>query len=135
VKSIEIIIKKELKMKQLKVLLGLLVILLLGSSSLFAANKNLTKQNKGYTTFYYVESKKIFGFHGKIFYFQGNEKIYGVKNNITGDITNVYGDCSSVRGDMTGIYGDLTDIDGNLNNCGLTPEERAAGVNIDTLVI
>jgi hypothetical protein len=121
-------------MKKIKVFLVVLV-LVLGSSSLFAARKNLTKADKGYTTWYYVDGGKVYGYHGKIFFYRNGEKVYGVKNTITGDITNVWGDSTNVRGLMTGIYGDLTDIDGNVDTCELTAEERAAGVNISSLVI
>lgn len=51
------------------------------------------------------------------------------------------GDCTRLRGDCTGLWGPCTDLRGNcsglsgdLDACGLTPEARAHGVDIETLV-
>lgn len=44
-----------------------------------------------------------------------------------GGHADLWGDCSDLRGDCSDLWG-------NLDTCGLTPEQRAAGVDIQTLV-
>ena len=39
-----------------------------------------------------------------------------------------------VRGDLTNIYGNLTGISGNLDDCEITDEDRAKGIDIKDLV-
>jgi hypothetical protein len=41
---------------------------------------------------------------------------------------------SRIVGNVTGITGDVTGISGDVDACGLTPEDRARGVNIYELV-
>ena len=54
--------------------------------------------------------------------------------NVTGNLTNVWGDLTGVSGNLTGVSGDLTGVTGNLSDCGITVEDRAAGVDINDLI-
>lgn len=46
----------------------------------------------------------------------------------------LYGDQTGIRGDVSGICGDVTDICGDVDDCELSYEERAEGINIKDLV-
>jgi hypothetical protein len=77
-----------------------------------------------------------------MYYYKDNERIEGVPegvrgnlSGITGDFTNIRGDLSYISGDLTGIRGDLTGIRGDLNDCEITDEERAKGIDIKDLII
>ena len=45
-----------------------------------------------------------------------------------------YGDVSNIRGDVSGIYGNVSNIRGNLDECELTDEDRARGIDISQLI-
>ena len=44
------------------------------------------------------------------------------------------GHISNLSGDMTGIKGCATNIRGNLDDCNITEEERAKGIDIKDLI-
>jgi len=54
---------------------------------------------------------------------------------LTGSITGLTGCLSpALTGCLTGLTGDATRVTGNLDECTITDDERAAGVDIETLV-
>ena len=63
----------------------------------------------------------------------------GVRGKIPADVS---GDLSGVRGEipacvsvnLSGVSGNLSGVSGNLDDCGLTDEEREAGVKIEDLI-
>src|SRR3990167_764010 len=84
-------------------------------------------------------------------YWKDGKKIFDKPNSIVGEIPAcVSGDLSSVRGeipacvsgDLSGVWGEipadvrgnLSGVSGNLDDCGLTDEEREAGVKIEDLI-
>ncbi len=58
----------------------------------------------------------------------------GVVSGLSGNATGLRGDVFGLFGEVTGIYGDATGVTGYIDECGLTPEERRAGVDIGWLV-
>ena len=61
----------------------------------------------------------------------------GLRGNVTGlsgDVTYLRGKVTGLSGDVTGLRGDVTGLSGNVTDCELTPEDRANGVDISTLV-
>lgn len=46
----------------------------------------------------------------------------------------VRGDLTGVRGDLTGVWGNLSGVWGDIDDCDLSPEDRARGVHIDELI-
>ena len=67
--------------------------------------------------------------------------LYGDCLGLSGDCTGLEGNCSDLAGDCTNVEGDCTEVRGNcsgikgsLNDCGITNEERAMGIDIADLV-
>jgi len=54
-------------------------------------------------------------------------RIEGVPSGITGDLSNV-------RGYLGGVSGDLSGVSGDLDDCHISDEERAAGIDINDLI-
>ena len=90
------------------------------------------------------------GLSGNLFGLRGDATgLYGhaYANGIYGDVSGIYGrlldsggnrylygDVSGLRGNVTDVFGEATALHGDLDNCGLTYEDRRAGVDIATLV-
>ena len=53
---------------------------------------------------------------------------------VEGPYSDLRGDCSGLRGDCSGLGGDCSGLGGDLDECEITEEERATGVNIEELV-
>ena len=60
--------------------------------------------------------------------------ITGDDSRILGDRSRISGDVSNISGNVTGIFGDVTGIRGDLDDCDITAEERAKGINIEDLI-
>jgi hypothetical protein len=60
--------------------------------------------------------------------------VSGDLSRVWGDITRGWGDLTGVRGDLTGVCGDLSGVCGDVDECELTTEDRAKGVDIDDLI-
>ena len=62
--------------------------------------------------------------------------LYHVVNGekVDGPHTELYGDCSGLYGDCSGLRGDCSGLGGDLDECEITEEERATGVNIEELI-
>ena len=60
--------------------------------------------------------------------------ITGIHDGIYGDVSNIRGDVSNIRGDVSNIRGDVSDIRGDLDECEITNEDRARGIDINSLV-
>ena len=58
-----------------------------------------------------------------------NHDLRGVLNHDLSGVLN-----PDLSGNISGINGDVTGITGNLDECGLTDEDRAKGVNIQDLI-
>jgi len=53
-----------------------------------------------------------------------------------GDISpDLRGNITDLRGDITGLWGDITGLRGDIDEAGLTSAERAAGVDVEALII
>ena len=53
---------------------------------------------------------------------------------LSGDCSGLCGNCSGLIGDCTGLIGDCTRLRGDFDDCSLTEDERAAGVNLLDLI-
>ena len=53
---------------------------------------------------------------------------------LSGDMSGISGDLSGIRGNVSGIRGNVSGISGNLDNCELTDDDRANGVDINNLL-
>jgi len=60
--------------------------------------------------------------------------LVGWHDGLWGNCTDLRGNCTDLRGDCTDLRGDCTGLRGDLDDCGITPEERKAGINIADLV-
>ena len=56
------------------------------------------------------------------------------KPALTGRHPDLSGDCSGLSGDCSDLSGDCSDLSGDLDACGITAEDRAAGVDIASLI-
>lgn len=91
--------------------------------------RKLTLKN---TTYHYQGGKRVTGTLTGV-----TGDLSGVTGDLTdvrGDLTDVWGDLSSVTGDLSGVWGYLTGVTGNLNDCGITDEDRTAGIDIEDLI-
>ena len=61
-------------------------------------------------------------------------RVEGPYSDLRGDCSGLRGDCSGLRGDCSGLGGDCSGLGGDLDECEITEEERATGVNIEELV-
>lgn len=82
--------------------------------------------------YHYEDGVRI---HGKNPKMTGNVAyISGDVTFISGDVSNISGDVSNILGNVSGISGDVTYISGNIDDCDISDEERAKGVNITDLI-
>ena len=58
----------------------------------------------------------------------------GIHPDLSGDCSGLSGDCSDLRGDCSHLSGDCSGLSGDLDACGLANEDRAAGVDIASLI-
>lgn len=63
-----------------------------------------------------------------IFHYIDGVRVDGAHARISGDV-------SGLSGDVTDLSGDVTGLTGNVDDCGLTDDERARGVDINDLVM
>jgi len=63
----------------------------------------------------------------EIWHCDGDEWQVGPPSDVRGDLSNVRGNLSGVRGNLSGVYGDL-------DNCQLTSDDRAKGVDVEDLI-
>ena len=64
----------------------------------------------------------------------GVEWLTGDVSGLTGDVSGLTGHVSWLRGDVTWLTGDVTGLWGDVDDCEITAAERAAGVDVATLV-
>ena len=77
----------------------------------------------------------------ELYHFVDGVRIAGAPDRITGDISGLRGDISGLWGDISpdlwgdisGLRGQVDAITGNVDKCGLTDEDREAGVDIEEL--
>ena len=81
--------------------------------------------------------KTVFPIH----HYVDGKKIEGAPPCVSGNLDGVWGNLTGVRGNLDGVWGnladvrgDLTGVRGDLDDCELTPEDRAAGVDIQMLI-
>ena len=60
--------------------------------------------------------------------------IRGDASNISGNVSGIYGDVSDISGNVSDICGNVSDICGDIDDCDITDNDRAKGVNITDLV-
>jgi len=77
----------------------------------------------------------------KIYHIKDGVRIGGVHSllsgNVTGlkgDVSNLSGDVSNLWGNVTGLRGDVSGLRGNLDDCEITDEDRARGVDVSELL-
>ena len=58
----------------------------------------------------------------------------GDATGLSGDATGLWGNVTGLRGNDTGLSGDATGLRGDVDACQITDTERAAGVDVDSLV-
>ena len=64
----------------------------------------------------------------------GNE-VDGPNSKLTGDTSKIFGDCCGLSGDVSGLSGDVSGLSGYVDECDLTPAERAVGVKVQDLAV
>lgn len=67
-------------------------------------------------------------------YNDAGERVEGPPAGVCGDLSGVRGNLTGVRGDLSGVWGNLSGVCGDIDDCDLSPEERARGVHIDELI-
>ncbi len=68
-----------------------------------------------------------------IWHFANGSKVEGPPADLSGDVSGLRGDVSGISGNVSGIRGDVSGISGDIDDCDLTPAQRAAGVNVEEL--
>ena len=61
----------------------------------------------------------------------------GLRGNCSGlggDCSGLRGDCSGLSGNCSGLRGDCSGLGGDLDECEITEEERATGIDVEELV-
>ena len=61
-------------------------------------------------------------------------KVSGDTSHLSGDVTGLSGDVSGLSGYVTGLRGYVTGLSGYVSECELSDSDRAAGVEITTLI-
>ena len=80
-------------------------------------------------------SGDVSGIYGDVSNISGNVSgIYGDVSNISGNVGGIRGNVSAIYDNVSGIYGDVSNISGNLDECELTDEDRARGIDISQLI-
>ena len=69
----------------------------------------------------------------EMYHIKGGVKGTGPHSRIRGDVTGICGNATGIYGNATDIYGYVTGIRGDLDECELTAEDRAKGVDIESL--
>ena len=91
--------------------------------------RKLTRRDK---IFHYANGQRIDappdGLRGDL------SDVYGDLSGVRGDLSDVYGDLSGLRGNLSGVRGDLSDVCGDLDDCEITREDRAKGIDIKDLI-
>ena len=64
-----------------------------------------------------------------------NSKLTGDTSKIFGDCCGLSGDVSGLRGDVSGLSGYVSGLSGDVDECDLTPAERAVGVKVQDLAV
>ena len=62
------------------------------------------------------------------------QKLVGQHSELYGDCSRLSGDCTGISGDCSGISRDCSELSGNFDDCEITSEERAKGININDLI-
>ena len=58
----------------------------------------------------------------------------GDLSKLSGDVSGLSGDVSGLRGDVSGLRGYVSGLRGDVDDCGLTDDERAQGVDVRDLI-
>ena len=61
-------------------------------------------------------------------------KLTGDTSSLSGDVTGLSGNVSGLRGDVSGLSGCVTGLSGDVDTCEITDADRAAGIEIASLV-
>jgi hypothetical protein len=69
-----------------------------------------------------------------LYHIVDGKKVDGPHKNLWGDVSGLRGDVSGLSGYVSGLRGDVTGLRGDVNECGLTNADRAAGVDVATLI-
>ena len=87
--------------------------------------KALKRNPKSY--WYWKDGKQIFD--------KPNSIVGEIPEGVSGNLSDVSGEIpAGVSGNLSGVSGNLSGVSGNLDDCGLTDEEREAGVKIEDLI-
>ena len=62
-------------------------------------------------------------------------EVDGPNSKLTGDTSKIFGDCCGLSGDVSGLRGDVSGLRGYVDECDLTPAERAVGVKVQDLAV
>ena len=61
-------------------------------------------------------------------------RVDGPHSDLSGNCSDLSGNCSGLRGDCSGLGGDCSGLGGDLDECEITEEERATGIDVEELV-
>jgi len=74
------------------------------------------------------------GLRGDVSYLSGDASyLWGDASGLRGDASGLYGDMSYLSGDVSGLWGDASGLRGNIDDCNLSDDERANGVDVSDL--
>ena len=75
------------------------------------------------------------GLRGNVSGLRGNVSgLRGHVSGLSGIVSGLYGDVSDLRGIVSGLSGIVSGLRGDVDDCGLTPEDRARGVDVADLI-
>jgi hypothetical protein len=87
-------------------------------------NRALTRTTSG-GLYHYLNGVRIEG---------APSGLYGYMDDLRGYASDLRGDASDLSGNVTGLRGDVTGVRGDVDDCGLTAEDRARGVDVADLI-
>ena len=82
--------------------------------------------------YHVVEGKRIEGVHLNI---RGDVSgLRGDVSGLSGDVSGLRGDVSGLRGYVSGLRGDVSGLRGDIDDCELSQEDRAKGIDATLLI-
>ena len=69
-----------------------------------------------------------------LYYVVNGLRVEGPHSDLRGDCSGLSGNCSDLSGNCSGLGGDCSGLGGDLDECEITEEERATGIDVEELV-
>jgi hypothetical protein len=81
-----------------------------------------------------IEKKELYHFVEGVRVAGAPSGLWGNVDELWGDVSGLWGDVSGLWGNVSGLSGDVSGLRGNVDECEITDDDRAEGVNISDLI-